>query len=191
MASELSTINVQDFRKRVEEHVVNTFGSLIPEDQFRALVDAQIKAFFETPVNLEFATVNTGYGSSGTYALKSPITPFTAVVWAKVHQIVATQLSSYLTSKDSRVEAMIAELVRVPEVGDTHMTEAQRLMLAMAGTMFVNVMRAASRDAAANIALAFRNQNMPDLAMHVMNATGNAGNAFANSDVPEVGGGRG
>ena len=45
MSNELANINVTDFKKRVEDHVINTGESLIPEDQFEAMVNAQITAF--------------------------------------------------------------------------------------------------------------------------------------------------
>lgn len=178
----LANINVQDFKQRVQDHVLNTFGSLIPQEQFEQMVNAEIKSFFEGKTEIQITKVESSYSSGRVEALKTNLTPFRAVVYAAVLKMVGSQLDTFFTSEHAPVKKMIQELIEIPELQEAQVSEAQRLMMAMAGMMFKNVMENANLQATYSLAQAFRNRNMWDIADIVMTAP----NVYAPAANPEI-----
>lgn len=176
--SELTNINQVDFKKRVTEHVINTFGSLIPEDQFKSMVDAEITAFFNTPVMFSLAEAPqkkySYYGASPEtqQQLNVPITPFRQMVWAELRKLVNVRLESYMsdTNATNPVNKLLDSLFSIQEFEQHQVMTTQQLMLAMSGQMMRQVMKTASVDARQAIAQVFRDQGYHDLAMSTDNS---------------------
>lgn len=170
--SALAQIDVNSFKERVKDHVINTFGALIPPEQFEGMVNAEIHAFFNSTQEMTITTVqSSGYGGRSE-AMKTGVTPFRAVVWATLLTMVGPQLDKFFKSEHSPVEKMLKELIEMPEMQEHQSSQAQKLMMGMAAMMFQNVMRAANFNATASIANALRNQHQHDLACIIQNAQG-------------------
>ena len=160
-------IKPTDFKEKVTELVLNSFASLIPEDKLAALVDEQITAFFEEPVDLTFVQVAQGY-SYNTTKLNSPMTPFRALVWTKVSSIIHKELESYFTRPEGKLQSLVHEMVAATNVEDNTLTLAQQLSLQMASTMMSSVAAQAARAAVNHVAVQAYNVQDP-----AMTALGN------------------
>jgi len=105
MSAEAPVIFDQDaLKKRVSESVSSSFGMLIPAEQWQAMIDREVKAFFDTEIKYEFTKAvsdNRSSWSSGpdVYALRMGITPFRQMVWAKVQALCVAQIETILSSE--------------------------------------------------------------------------------------------
>lgn len=92
--------NAQAFQDRVKETVRATFGMMIPEDQWDAMIAKEVKAFFEdTESNFTVSEVknNTsfGYGTPDRLVLNATgLTPFRVMVWAEIRNIMSRGLGA-------------------------------------------------------------------------------------------------
>lgn len=178
--TDLQAIDVSDFKKRVQDHVVNTFGSLIPPQQFEALVNAEIKAFFEQTVSFEVSRVHSEWGRN-IDSFKTAMTPFRAVVWAKTQQMAQEAMRDFFNGPHAPVRKILDELTQLPEIQGQQLSQAQQLMLAMAGVMFKNVMLSANESSLMTLIQRLRDQGQHDVA----NAL-SAGFTVYHEETPEV-----
>ena len=87
--SSLQPFDPNTFKQRVHDHIVSTFGSLIPPEQFEMMVNAQVKAFFED--EREWTLKQDGhYGHN--FNVNMRVTPFRQMVWERVRKEVNDQL---------------------------------------------------------------------------------------------------
>lgn len=160
----LATIDQNAFRKRVEDHILNTFGSLIPEDQFKAMIDSQVKDFFDTKqviqvVERQEEVKDTRGYYSGTrkwMELSVPITPFQQMVWSVLMKLVDEKLNQEFSpdNKDNPVNKFLHELFHLPEFESNQVMTTQRMMIALAGSFFEKHLQSVGYDAKQSIAQA-------------------------------------
>lgn len=171
--SALQAIDQNAFKKRVADHITNTFGALIPEEQFQSMVDAQVKEFFETTREFRVSERQEqnkgGYGTHTVYCLNEHITPFQHMVFSILRDKIESALVTHLNAKDSPISKLLRDLVEVPVVGEIQLTVAQKVLLQMAGKMFAQVTEAAGHDARQQIARVFIQNNMPDIGFKIQN----------------------
>jgi hypothetical protein len=169
--SALQAIDQNAFRKRVEEHITNTFGSLIPEAEFAKLVDAQVKDFFETAREYTITERRSpgGYGAPDIKAMNIHVTPFQQMVWAVLQEILEKQLKEHLRGENSAVSKLIQDLIEMPAVDGVQLSVAQQCMLKMAGALFGESIQIAGTNARHQIAQVFLNNNMPDIGFKIQN----------------------
>jgi hypothetical protein len=164
--SELTQFDPQAFQKRVKDHIVNSFGAMLPEDQFAAMVDKQITEFFETKVQLSLKEVQT-YPSR--YDLSVQMTPFQQMVWNTLVPMVKERLDAHLKDDDKcQINSMLDQLFALPEVGNLEVMTTQKLLMAMAGQFFANALNNVGYQAKQSVANAFASANMPDVAGKIM-----------------------
>lgn len=158
------------FKNRVKAHITNSFGSLLPEAQFTAMIEAEIKEFFETPRELIFEELNrSGWSQGEKIAIKSALTPFQQMVWRELTKLVSARLDKYMKDDNTLnpINKMLDELFTIPEFEDHQVLTAQKMMLAMAGQFFSAQLNSVGRDAKNSIAYAFQNAGMPDIAYKI------------------------
>ena len=144
-------INPADFKTKVTELVVNSFGSIIPPETLQQLIDEQIKAFFEEPTSLQFSSVTHSYSSHVT-SLKAPMTPFRALVWTQVSTLVKRELESYLMRPDSTLQQLVRDMVKASPIEGATLTLAQHLSIQMASSLMASVVAQAATQATATVA---------------------------------------
>lgn len=87
-------------KKRVAETIQVSFGMLIPAEQFNAMVEKEVKAFFEQETTewivAEKASVS--WDRNGSAQLKTTLTPFRRLVWEKVQELCKAKLNEHLSS---------------------------------------------------------------------------------------------
>ena len=92
-------------KKRVSETIQASFGALIPESTWQAMVDKEVKAFFEEP-GAEWIVEKRGDGrwnSTDTITtLQSKMTPFRRMVWEKVQELCKAKIESLLNGDTLR-----------------------------------------------------------------------------------------
>lgn len=96
--------NAQAFKERVAESVRASFGMMIPEEDWRCLVDKEVKAFFEEP-SKSYAIVEKYTGKPGGFSYDSSVkyldleapglTPFRVMVWNCLHDLVKPVIHKY------------------------------------------------------------------------------------------------
>jgi hypothetical protein len=132
-----ATLNVEALKTRVQDHITGTFGSLIPDEQMHAMINASIRAFFDTPEDFTFEKVqNNGYGADS-YKLKTKITPFQMMVWDIVKPIAQQRLSDYMKEGGGNpLDAFLKEFLGNKDFQDQQVMGTQRLMIAMCVSLF-------------------------------------------------------
>lgn len=162
----LAAIDQNAFRQRVEQHIINSFASLLSDDQFAALVDAQIRAFFETPGPWTLENVrSSGYSVDNLYKLNMPATPFQMMVWQYVKPRAAERLKDYFDDKGrSAIDQFLDELLAIPEFGEGQRARVEKLMLAMTASLFADLARSVSANVKMGMTNAANQANMPELA---------------------------
>jgi len=164
----LAKIDTNALRDRVAAQVTNSFGMLIPEEQFSAMVDAQIKAFFETPTTLTFERGG-GYNSD-TYTLKgAQVTMFQMMVWNLVRPMVQAKLQEYMNQGEGKkaLDGFLKDLFEAKEFNDQQVMGVQRLMVAMTAGLFQQIGQTAVMNFQSSLANAAMNSQMPQLANEI------------------------
>lgn len=159
------------FRRRVADHITQTFGSLLPEDQFRALVDAQVKFFFDTPREFTFKTEDIidksrGYNDKiGTrLLLNTKITPFQQMVWELVKEHVSERLKQYFADGgNSEIEKYLNQWTALKEFKDHQIADVNKLALAMVARAFADQFNLGVNTVRNEMALKFQAAGMPDV----------------------------
>jgi hypothetical protein len=133
MTGELAVMQ-NAFQERVKNHMKDVIGTLIPDEQFAKMVNDEIKAFFETPVQFTWES-GSGYRSDQT--LKTNITPFRQMVWSKVKPIVESELQKWFDGEqEKQFREFVAEMIGSEAVKEGTALSTQKLMMVMAGQMF-------------------------------------------------------
>lgn len=159
----LAKIDTNALRDRVAAQVTNSFGMLIPEEQFSAMVEAQIKAFFETPTSLIFE--RNGY--SDTYTIKGgQVTMFQMMVWNRVRPMVEVKLLEYMNEGEGKkaLDGFLKDLFEAREFNEQQVMGVQRLMIAMTAGLFDQLGTQAVLNFKSSLANAANNAMMPQLA---------------------------
>ena len=168
--TEITKFDPEAFQKRVKDHIVNSFGAMLPEEQFATLVDKHVKDFFETEVELTVREVysDRGYGSHK-YEMTTAMTPLKQQVWETLKPLVQDRLAAYMkdTGIKHPIDKMLDELFAIPEFANHQVMTAQRMMLAMAGQFFNEQLRMAGLNAKGSISQAFLNAGMPEIARQI------------------------
>jgi hypothetical protein len=101
MSTEL--INMTDIKEKITEQVKVSFMNLIPEDKFKELVNAELKAFFEDERQFLYTEENrNNYNASWRANLK--MTPFRQMVWEEVHKLASAKFEEVKKTTDWAVE---------------------------------------------------------------------------------------
>lgn len=105
MPDAITPFDPDALKKRVSETIQASFGALIPEATWQAMVDKEVKAFFEEP-GVEWVVAEKhsgGYGSQNTtYTLQSKMTPFRRMVWVRVSELCKAKIDNLLTGDTLR-----------------------------------------------------------------------------------------
>lgn len=157
MSGALTTIQ-GEFQERVKNHIKDTFVSLIPEEQFAQMVNAEIKAFFEDPT--EFIWESGGYNSPE--KLKAKITPFRQLVWRQVKAIVESELLKWFAGdQEAQFREFVQELLGTETVKEGTALTVQKLMIVMAGQMFYNCAVQANMQMRGDLQAIFQRHGFP------------------------------
>jgi len=140
-------------RTRIQEQV----GTLLTDEELTTLVTAEVNAFFRELTPITFVRDSGMSYHNPRISIEAPITPFRALVWNAVQGKVEKAVTAYLSKGDTPVDAIIKELVEGSTLHEQHLSHTQRLAIAMAGAMFGNAMKAASRDAVFSLVNSVRN----------------------------------
>jgi hypothetical protein len=176
MTTDVIAFDQSAFRKRVADHINDTFAALIPPEQFQAMVDAQVKEFFETPRAFDVRDVQSWdtdrWGNRQNIVtrkqLSAPITPFQQMVWSVLHEIVGSKLAEYMKDKDRcALDKFVAEMFELKQFGDQQIATAEKLMIAMAASMFTSLITSATEQTKQGMANAAQRANMPELATNI------------------------
>lgn len=85
-------LNMQGLKDKITEKVKTSFFELLPDDKFQELVDKEIQDFFSaTTEQFSIANIDSSWNSTS-YFLKTPISPFRAIVWNQCQAMVASKL---------------------------------------------------------------------------------------------------
>lgn len=85
MADEVTVYKDEDFKERVSKSVRANIGMLIPEDEFDALVQEEVKSFFEEQHEHIVAEKETsGWKSKKRIIEAYKMTPFRKMIWDEV-----------------------------------------------------------------------------------------------------------
>lgn len=100
--------NAQAFKERVAESVRASFGMLIPEEDWQAMVDKEVKAFFEdTETHIELMEKHNGYVGYGSATKKvlvaDGLTPFRVLIWEQLHRLVKPKITEYFDTHEDWV----------------------------------------------------------------------------------------
>lgn len=89
-------------KKRVSDSVTATFGMMIPETQWAAMVEREVKAFFEEPTSpfsiTEERVKDGSWGSEKivSHHLTTKLTPFRALIWKQCSDMCIAQIQAAL-----------------------------------------------------------------------------------------------
>lgn len=160
-----ATLDMSALKEKAQSHIVGTFGMLIPDEQLQNMINAAIKEFFEIPRELEYETVRTNWRDDPTVRLKTKITPFQQMVWEIVKPLAKERLDKHLNEENGAkaLDTFLDDLFSQTQFNDQHVIGAQRLMIAMAASMFGQVGKVAVQDFKDSLAMAASNANMPEL----------------------------
>lgn len=103
--NKLQVFDADALKRRVAESVAASFGMLVPQQQWDALVEREVKAFFEEPVTWNLAEERIYYGQAGVSVLKVATTPFRLLVWQQVAKLAREEISKVLDSGKLRTWA--------------------------------------------------------------------------------------
>lgn len=165
-----ATLDVNALKTRVQDHVVGTFGALIPEDQFKAMVDAAIKQFFDDARDFEYVVTESGYNHSR-LKLQTKITPFQQMVWEIVKPIVKTRLDEYMKEGGGNpLDEFLKEFMGQKDFQDQQVMGVQRLMIAMCASIFAQAGEQSVLNFKTSLACALDNAGYPQISVAVWNA---------------------
>lgn len=88
MSGEVSTYDPAKLMDAVRDRIKAEFVSLIPEDAWKKLVDAEVKKFFET-------TADNGYSQNRTFP-----SPFGKIVWEELDKETRVRVKALLESSE-------------------------------------------------------------------------------------------
>lgn len=179
MANEVAAYDPEAFRKKVAERITNSFADLIPEEQFQKMVDAQIKVFVETTFEIKVKSEDI-FDKSQRWnkigerqILNVSLTPFQQMVWMELKPIVLEKLQAYLAGPQSALNKFVAEVFESKEFADGQVLGVEKLMVAMASSVFEQMAEKAAMNFGDRLKNAAFNANMPDLAHMVLRAQEN------------------
>lgn len=157
MSAALTTAQSQ-FQERVKNHIKDTFVSLIPEEEFARMVDAEIKAFFENTVDYTWEAA----GYRDTEKLKISMTPFRQMVWSKVKPIVEAELQNWFAGpQEAQFREFVKEMIGSDTLKNGTALTVQQLMVVMAGQMFYQCAAQANMQMRSDLQTIFYRAGMP------------------------------
>ena len=100
------TFDANALRQRVADTVKTTFGMLIPEEQWKAMVEREVKAYFEEEAMWSIIEQPKGnrYDSPTFEHVTRKITPFRVAVWEAVHVVVKPMLHELLNEDSIKAQ---------------------------------------------------------------------------------------
>ncbi len=103
MPNDIAPFDPDALKKRVSETIQASFGALIPEATWQAMVDKEVKAFFEEPgAEWVVAQINGSYQRDALHTLQSKMTPFRRMVWEKVQGLCSAKIEAVLNNDTLR-----------------------------------------------------------------------------------------
>lgn len=130
-------------KQRISDGVRTAFGMMIPDEQFQALVEKEIAAFFdEDGLDYVFEEVDknpSSYNSSKYERLKARVSPFRLLVWKAVSEECVTRIKALTEDPEfkSRIDVLWKD-GRDEHV--TQLTERQEKLLEQMAPTFVPMM---------------------------------------------------
>ncbi len=139
-------------KQRITDSVQASFGMLIPAEQFKAMVDKEVKAYFEEDIGFRVESVASGWGRDSHHDLVARMTSFRRAVFDAVSAQVKVLLEKELNG--DRFRAIVAG-----QYGGGEAAELSTMLTAklddiapkMASTMFRDLFAGAVCQAKADI----------------------------------------
>jgi len=153
------------FKEVMRENILKTFMGMIPQEKIDALVEAEVKAFFETEMiltieqtkitvdNPNYQTTSGQWNNSDRKMTKeclafgSKMTPFRQLVWSTIHEAIAPKLKALVHDSNSEVNKelnkWLLEQVK-PEINANFQSMFTQTAVAMSSTMFTRAMKEAT-----------------------------------------------
>lgn len=98
MPDAIAPFDPDALKKRVSETIQASFGALIPEATWQAMVEKEVKAFFEDPgAEWVVTQINGSYQRDALHTLQTRMTPFRRLVWEKVQGLCKAKIEELLT----------------------------------------------------------------------------------------------
>ncbi len=162
----IAKINTTDFRTRVQDHIINTFGTLLPEEDFKKLVDEQIAEFFNSDTQLVIEKSDRyGYDTE----LVASVTPFQRMVWQQLTPLVKERLTAYMADDNVKnpINKLLDTLFSVPEFEKQQVLTAQDLLMKMAAAMMAHNLQMTKMEIKSSVSSALLKANMPEVANRI------------------------
>lgn len=165
------------FKDKLRERILSQFADLIPPEQMEALINAEIKAFFETPqlltvqstkVEIDNPSYEPGKGHGWNnerkiqrecLAFGSHMTPFRQMVWTCLHDHLSPILRSELEKSESSIRKELDSWVTMdatPDLNSACRVQMSQLANTMAATMLSGVLKSAAQTAHYNMKMSLQ-----------------------------------
>lgn len=167
-----------NFKDVMREKILAAFVDLIPQEQFDKMLEAEIKAFFETP---DFLTIqqttlevpNPRYNPTDRWSepnLKkecfvfgNKMTPFRQMVWTVLHNELTPKIKTIVDDEKSQtnvaLEAWLKEQA-MPQLKESNTSLFTHLALGMSALMMRNTLSEAIHTSHSNLLMAWQSAGM-------------------------------
>ena len=131
--------NFQQVQDRIKEQVKVQFFNMLPDEAFQELIKKEIEAFFSNE-DSKWDFVKTSHYSNVT-SLQASVSPFRLLVWEQVRNQTAERLKKAYESEEFKIACLSSDLDG--ELNKAAQNRFEQLCIAMAGSMFQNLMNQA------------------------------------------------
>jgi hypothetical protein len=131
MTTALSTM--ADIETKIKESVKVQFMNLLPDEQFQAMVEAEIKNFFEIKSN-KFE-IRKGAGHYDPAQLTADVSPFGLIVWKQVSELARKEVADLFASDEFKAKTMLTP-IEATDLEGLALSNQQVLAMSMSGNMF-------------------------------------------------------
>lgn len=144
----LQEFDPKALQEKVSSVTKNAMFTLMPDEQFEALVQKEIKAFFEEESKkVEITKQHSGYNQPNRFSVAATVTPFRAMVWSILVQEYSTKLAEFKESEQWKT-GLTQVWEGNKQVWEGTLDEAMQkrfeaMSLNMAQSMFQNMMLSA------------------------------------------------
>ena len=112
-SNNMQTFKPEQLQERITETVRTNFGMLIPDDQFQALVQREIQAYFDEATEVNWVTErsdNRGYFSNNDLLkIKLKMTPFRFQVWSEIRKLMDSKIEMLFNTELSATTTQVCD----------------------------------------------------------------------------------
>lgn len=160
MSNEVQQFDVSALKQRVAESVQSTFGMLIPEDQWNALVAKEVSAFFdeEKEMKIQEVSIDGSYNRSKGVILQG-MTPFRNLVYQEINNIVQQKVKDQFNNKEWLATQTWTNNMPTGQLGTALESKLEAMAPTMVAEMFRGVFAMASISAKNEVLASLGNRN--------------------------------